>query len=151
MIGYFLSHRLVSLWPSENGLRLRFEYEFSLILSRYFAVERAYSVGVNCDHRLSSKTKPTHVHFPIYHVYAHSSKHQIAQIEFENYIASGKTELTLVYLRGPLRFIFRPAKTLNSTIKWVRAANCGIILSGHSSAKKFTTLPRGRGKVSCQS
>ena len=34
-----------------------------------------------------------HVHFPIYHVYAHSSKYQIAQIEFENYIASGKNRV----------------------------------------------------------
>ena len=52
--------------------------------------------------------------------------------------------LTLVYRRGmvqyhpPLRIIFRPAKMLNTILS---AANCGIILFGHFSAKNFTTLP----------
>ena len=30
------------------------------------------------------------------------------------------------------------------------AANCGIILPGHFSAKNFTTLPWDRGRVSCK-
>ena len=45
----------------------------------------------------------------------------------------------------PYRFIFRPAKTLNSTI--VVGLSFPVILK----QKIFTTLPWGRGRVGCQS
>ena len=50
------------------------------------------------------------------------------------------------WLPLPLKIIFRHAKTLNFTIKWVQ-----LTVGSSFPVIRFTTLPWGRGKVTCQS